>query len=63
MCCKALGDNMKTYKFDIAEHLKTTEDVRAYLQEVAATGTDSDYIHALNTASRAMGMTEIAKKA
>ena len=54
---------MKTYKFDIAEHLKTPEDIHAYLQEVVATGSDSDYIHALNTAARAMGMTEVAKKA
>ncbi len=54
---------MKTHKFDIAEHLKTPKNIKAYLQEVAATGSSSDYIHALNTASRAVGMTEIAKKA
>lgn len=53
----------KTKPFDIAEHLKTTEDIRAFLQEVAATGNESDFIHALNTAARAKGMTEVAKRA
>ena len=54
---------LKTKTFDIAEHLKNPEDIRIFLQEVAATGDDSDFIHALNTAARAMGMTEVAKKA
>lgn len=54
---------IKTKPFDIAEHLKTTEDIRAFLQEVAATGNESDFIHALNTAARAKGMTEVAKQA
>jgi len=54
---------LKTKTFDIAEHLTNPEDVRIFLQEVAATGDDTDFIHALNTAARAMGMTEVAKKA
>jgi probable addiction module antidote protein len=33
------------------------------LNEVAATGNESDFIHALSTAARVMGMTEVAKKA
>jgi len=53
----------ETKTFDIAEHLTTPEEIRAFLQEVAATGDESDFIHALNTAARAMGMTEVAKKA
>ena len=53
----------KTKPFDIAEHLKTTEDIRVFLQEVAATGNESDFIHALNTAARAKGMSEVAKQA
>ncbi|MFW8602030.1 addiction module antidote protein [Desulfobacterota bacterium M19] len=53
----------ETKTFDIAEHLTTQEEIRAFLQEVAATGDESDFIHALNTAARAAGMTEIAKKA
>jgi probable addiction module antidote protein len=47
----------------IGEHLETDEDVWEFLAEVLATGTTSDFIHALNTAARAKGMTEVAKKA
>nr|MBF0222873.1 putative addiction module antidote protein [Desulfobulbaceae bacterium] len=54
---------LKTKPFDIAEHLNTPKEIRAFLQEVAATGDESDFIHALNTAARAMGMTEVAQKA
>ena len=54
---------VKTKPFDIAEHLNNPEEIRCFLQEVAATGDDSDFIHALNTAARATGMTEVAKKA
>ncbi len=54
---------IKTKPFDVAEHLNTTEEIRIFLQEIAATGNESDFIHALNTAARAMGMTEVAKKA
>jgi len=54
---------LKTKPFDIAEHLNTPEEIRGFLQEVAATGDESDFIHALNIAARAMGMTEVAKKA
>ncbi len=54
---------LKTTHFDIAEHLTTPEEIRDFLQEVASTGNESDFIHALNTAARATGMTEVAKKA
>jgi probable addiction module antidote protein len=54
---------IKTKIFDIAEHLESTEDIRNFLNEVAETGDESDFVHALNTAARAMGMTEVAKKA
>lgn len=54
---------VKISKFDIAEYLETEEDIREFLREVSATGNDSDFIHALNTAARAKGMTEIAKQA
>ncbi|MBU0676346.1 MAG: putative addiction module antidote protein [Proteobacteria bacterium] len=54
---------LKTQPFDISEHLNTPEEIRDFLQEVAATGDESDFIHALNTAARAMGMSEVAKKA
>ncbi len=54
---------LNTKSFDIAEHLNTPEEIRAFLQEVAATGDESDFIHALSTAARAKGMTEVAEQA
>lgn len=54
---------LKTYKVDIAEYLKTPEDIRDFLEEALANGTEEEFIHALSIASRAMGMAEIAKKA
>ena len=54
---------LETKTFDIAEHLNSPEDIRTFLQEVVATGDESDFIHALNTAARAKGMTEVAKAA
>ena len=54
---------LETKPFDIAEHLENPKDIRAFLQEVLETGDESDFIHALSIAARAMGMTEVAKKA
>jgi probable addiction module antidote protein len=54
---------IKTLPFDVTEHLETDDDIREFLAEALATGTTADFIHALNTASRAKGMTEIAKQA
>jgi probable addiction module antidote protein len=53
---------VKTSRFDIAKHLKTDDDIREFLQEVADTGSTDDFIHALNTAARAKGMSKVAKK-
>jgi len=47
--------------FDVAEHLKTSEDIRLFLQDAAESGSPQDLIHAINTAARAKGMTEVAK--
>lgn len=54
---------LKTRPFDVAEHLKTDADIKAFLAGVLEEGDASDYIHALNTVARAKGMTEIARKA
>jgi probable addiction module antidote protein len=54
---------LETKLFDIAEHLNTPKEIRGFLQEIAATGDESDFIHALNIAARATGMTEVAQKA
>ena len=50
-----------TKQFDIADHLNTPDEIRLFLQEVFDTGDESDFIHALNTAARAVGMTKVAK--
>jgi len=53
---------MKTKKFDIAEMLETDEDIQGFLAE-ATNGTTEEFIHALNTAVRAKGISEGAKQA
>jgi len=53
----------KTFPFNISDHLKSEDDIRGFLQEVVETGDASDFIHALGTAARAKGMTQVAKKA
>ena len=54
--------SLETTHFDPAEHLETQEDIKMFLQD-AAEGTPEEFVHALNTAARAMGMTEVAQKA
>lgn len=53
----------KITAFDVADYLKTDEDIKLFLKEAASSGDAADFIHALNTASRAKGMTEVAKQA
>ncbi len=50
-------------KFDIAEHLKTENDIREFLQEAAETGDSSDFLHAVGIAARAKGMSAVASEA
>jgi len=52
-----------TKHFDIAEHLESDVDIQEFLEESAITGDSSDFIHALNIAARAKGMTKVAKRA
>jgi probable addiction module antidote protein len=54
---------IKTRPFDVAEYLETSEDIKHFLQAAAEDGTPEEFIHALNTAARAKGMSEIAKQA
>ena len=53
----------KIRPFDIAEHLESEADIRAFLEEVSQTGDSTDFIHALNTAARAKGMSSVAREA
>ena len=47
--------------FDLAEQLKSEEDVAAYLTIVLEEGNASELAYALGVAARARGMSEIAK--
>jgi len=44
---------MKTRKIDLAEYLKTDEDIHEFLKEASATYTLAEITHALNTTTRA----------
>lgn len=46
--------------FDMAEHLKTDEDVAVYLSLVLEEDDPSELAHALGVIARARGMSEIA---
>lgn len=48
--------------FDVTEYLETDQDIWEFLSEALADGNTSDFIHELNTAARAKGMTEVAKQ-
>ena len=54
--------SLETTPFNIAEHLNTSKEIQEFLREVAKTGDESDFLHALNTAARAKGMTKVAKE-
>ncbi|MDR2710536.1 MAG: putative addiction module antidote protein, partial [Burkholderiales bacterium] len=54
---------IKTSRLDLAEWLETDADIQEFLEETAREGTSSDFIHALNIAARARGMTEVARQA
>jgi probable addiction module antidote protein len=47
--------------FDMAEYLKTDEDVANYLTLVLAENDPAELTHALGTIARARGMTEVAR--
>ena len=53
----------QTYPCNISDYLKSEDDIRGFLQEVAETGDTSDFIRALGIAARVKGMTKIAQKA
>ncbi|MCK5538853.1 MAG: putative addiction module antidote protein [Bacteroidales bacterium] len=52
---------IKTSTLRIEDYLKTDEDIKEFLQELSSTGTYSDFIHGLYTASKARGITEISQ--
>ncbi|KXU34411.1 addiction module antitoxin [Cephaloticoccus capnophilus] len=48
-------------EFDLAEHLKTNEDVANYLTLVLEENDPAELAHALGVIARARGMSEVAK--
>ncbi len=54
---------LKIRRFDIAELLETESDIQEFLSETAKEGDAADFIHALGVASRAKGMSKVAKEA
>jgi probable addiction module antidote protein len=53
---------LKTTRYDTADHLKTKEDVAAYLEAVFEDGDPALIAHALGVIARAEGMSEVAKQ-
>ena len=49
--------------FDLAEHLKTDEDIATYLSVVLEGDDQSELMHALGVVARARGMTDVARAA
>ena len=49
--------------FDLAEHLKTDEDISVYLSQVLEDNDPSELTHALGVIARARGMTDVARAA
>jgi probable addiction module antidote protein len=52
----------KVRRFDVAELLDSDADIQDFLTEAAQAGTASEFLHALNIAARARGMSEVAKQ-
>ena len=49
--------------FDLAEHLKTDEDIATYLSVVLENEDQSELMYALGVVARARGMSDVAKAA
>ena len=49
--------------FDIAQHLSSDEEIQTFLTLCAMQGTAAEFVHALGTAARAKGMTQVAHDA
>jgi len=46
--------------FDIAQHLHGDEEIQTFLTLCALQGSAAEFVHALGTAARAKGMTQVA---
>jgi len=59
---KKRGAEMKTKKWDTAEHLRNKSEIDAYLESSFADGDIKQIIRALDNAVRALGMMAVARK-
>lgn len=50
-------------EFDLAEHLKTDEDIAVYLSLVLESDDHAELTHALGIVAKARGMTDVARAA
>ena len=53
---------VKTQKFDVADYLKTPQDIAVYLQTSLEEGDDDFFKLALGTVARSRGMTALARE-
>ncbi len=53
---------VKVSKFEVADWLKTDEDVIGFLEDMAENGSPKEFLNGLRTAARSQGMTELARK-
>lgn len=56
-------DKLELKPFDMAEMLKTEEDIQNYINLVIEDGDPAELAHALGVIAKARGMTQIAKDA
>ena len=54
---------MKVSKWDMADNIKSAEDVMIYLSTVLEIGEPTDVINVIGAIARAKGMTKLAKEA
>lgn len=56
-------EKIETYVWDVVDHLKTEEDMIAYLDAALEDGDPSLIVAALGDIARAKGMTQVAREA
>jgi len=57
-----MARKIKTYAWDITEHLRTKEEMATYLNVVLEEGDPSLFVSAVGDIAKARGMAEIAEK-
>lgn len=53
---------VKTYPYDSADYLNSSEAISAYLEDIFETEDPALIAHALGTVARAKGMSDVARK-